>query len=284
MKMKQRITLLGGEGFVGRNIAAHFSQEMPCLSIGKEPSLFKERGDVFFLADPYRQKIEHESDVIIHLIDNKVPLDDFLEQEKRLAKNIALDSRHHLILFSSAALYVNPTSEYGQRKQLLEEFYTEYCKAHAVSFTILRLFNTYGPYQIPYRQGSLVANLIYNHLKGKPTEINDLEVKRDFLFSRDIPKFVEYALEQNLQGVFDIGTGKLTTISELVTYLEKKTLKQSISIVNKGLKESMPDRAAGKALLEKVSMVDFDEGLAEASQFYQNNFPVIETYVERKEY
>ncbi len=282
--MKRRITLLGGEGFVGRNIAAYFSQEQPCLSIGKESSLFKERGDVFLSADPYQQKIEHESDVIIHLIDNKVPLEDFLEQEKQLVKNIGLDARHHLVLFSSAVLYVNPASEYGQRKQLLEEFYTEYCKIHTIPLTILRLFNTYGPYQIPYRQGSLVANLIYNHLKGKPTEINDVEAKRDFLFSEDIPKFVEHTLEHNLQGMFDIGTGKLTTIRELIAHLENNILKQKILIVNKESKEHIPDRVARGALLEGVPMVDFDEGLARTIQFYKDNFSVFEAYVERKEY
>lgn len=275
-----KLLLLGGEGFIGRNLAHYFSETNSCLSVGSEESHFEERQDLFLQENPYEQKISHVNDVVIHLIDNKVLPDSFVEQEKKLVKNIDLNKRHHLVLFSSAALYVNPDSEYGRRKQLLEKFYTEYCSERGIRLTIFRLFNTFGPYQIPYRQGSLVGNLMYNHLNRKSTEINDMETKRDFIYSEDIAKFVAYAIINKLQGALDIGSGRLTRIRDLISLLEEKVFKDHMNIVDKGVKEDMAEQPAKGDLLESINMVSLEDGLVKTAEFYRYNLDIFKNYVD----
>ncbi len=274
MGENRRITLLGGEGFIGRNIAAHFSREIPCISVGMQPSPFERRNDDFLCVNPYQEAIQHESDVIIHLIDNPVPLESFLEQEEQLVKNIGLDARHHLILFSSAVVYANPDSEYGRRKKALENFYQKVCQEKQIRLTILRPFNLYGPYQIPFRPGSLVANLFSNHFEAKPTEINDLEAKRDFLFIGDLVRFVELVIEKGIEGLYDLGSGELTTIRELIILMEE-VLDQKVSIIEKRNKDMSQDHQAKGDLLKSITMVDLNEGLRQTLDFYNENFPII---------
>lgn len=275
----KRILLLGGEGFIGRNLAEYFSEKNTCVSVGNEKSLFEKRGDAFFQAKPYEEKIEHESDVIVHLIDNKVSMDSFVEQEKKLAENIELNRGHHLIVLSSAVVYANPDSEYGQRKQTMEKFYTAYCEDRGIQLTILRLFNTFGPYQIPYRQGSLVGNIMYNALDGKQTQINDREATRDFLYSGDIPKFVEYVIVNNMKGVYDIGSGALTSIGELITLLEEKIIKKSFDMAYRDIRETLPSRCAESALVKIVERRDLEDGLQKTLQFYADNMSIVKSYV-----
>lgn len=281
LQANRQILLLGGEGFVGRNIAAYFSQEMPCLSIGKEPSLFRERRDLFYSADPYQQKIEHESDIIIHLIDNQVSLGVFLEQEKQLVNNIGLNDRHHLILFSSAVVYANPDSDYGQRKKSLESFYQNFCTKKQIRLTILRPFNLYGPYQIPFRPGSLVANLFFNHLESKSTDINDLDATRDFLFIGDLVRLVERVIEKEIIGVHDLGSGKLTTIRELILHVET-ILKEKMNIVDKKGRDTSRDCQAEGDLLKGVTMVNLNEGLRQTLDFYKENIDFIKNLLKER--
>jgi nucleoside-diphosphate-sugar epimerase len=268
------------EGFIGRNLAEYFSEKNTCVSVGNEKSLFEKRGDAFFQAKPYEEKIEHESDVIVHLIDNKVSMDSFVEQEKKLVESIGLNSEHHLIVFSSAVVYANPDSEYGQRKQAMEKLYTAYCEDRGIQLTILRLFNTFGPYQIPYRQGSLVGNIMYNALDGKQTQINDREATRDFLYSGDIPKFVEYVIVNNMKGVYDIGSGALTSIRELITLLEGKIIKKSFDMAYRDIRETLPSRSAKSNLLGGVKLTNLEEGLRRTMKFYEDNMPIVKSYVE----
>ncbi|MDH4330459.1 MAG: NAD-dependent epimerase/dehydratase family protein, partial [Candidatus Moranbacteria bacterium] len=120
---KKNILILGGEGFIGRNIAEFLSSEKySCSSVGVEESIFSEnRKDELKKINPYDCKIENDFDVAIHLIDNRAAEgEDFADAEKKLIENIGLKSKKHLILFSSAVIYANPDSEYGKRKIELE--------------------------------------------------------------------------------------------------------------------------------------------------------------------
>ncbi|MBP9801844.1 MAG: NAD-dependent epimerase/dehydratase family protein [Candidatus Moranbacteria bacterium] len=278
-KVVQKILLLGGEGFIGRNIAGYFSKKNACVSVGNEQSPFEQRSDVFLSAKPYEEVVHHESDVVIHLIDNKVPIDAFIKQEKNLMKNVGLKNGQHLIVFSSAVVYANPDSEYGQRKQALEKFYAEYCKENGIQLTILRLFNTYGPYQIPYRQGSLMGNLLYNGLNSIQTDINDRDAVRDFLYAGDIPRYIEQVVLNNMTGVHDIGSGALTSIAELINTLDSSILKNPLDVSYRGSKEAISSPCAKGDLIGVVTLTSLENGLQQTKKFYEDNMSIVKPYV-----
>jgi nucleoside-diphosphate-sugar epimerase len=273
----KRILLIGGEGFIGRNLAAHFIRGNECFSLGQEPSIFLERGDTFVPGNPYQDSIENDYDVVVHLIDNKqCDAKDYVKEEQNLVNNIRLSSHNHLILFSSAVLYAAPTSPYGVRKALLEDFYTKYCEEKGVPLTIVRLFNTFGPFQIPYQQGSLIANLIWNALEGEETQINDMDAKRDFLYSQDIPRFVEYLVREGKTGVFDLGSGSLLSIGETIEILQEKVLEVPLKVLDKKNKESILPRSVHNPFLNIIPPTDIVEGLKETVDFYQHHKEIVE--------
>lgn len=277
---KQSIAILGGEGFIGRNLALHLSNRYKCLSVGVVRSPFLDRKDTFISAHPYEEKVNHQCSVIIHLIDNsRCAIEDFLDEEKKLAENIGLNDKDHLVLFSSAVVYANPESEYGLRKKMLEEFYTEYCRKNDVKLTIVRLFNTLGSFQIPQRPGSLVANIIYNHMVGRASEINDRQSKRDFIYASDIPKFIEYFLENGVTGTLDLGSGKLTSIADIISILESEVLKIPLNIIDKNKTDSIISPRANNQYLSQIPVTDIVTAMSQMVDFYKNNIDTIKKYV-----
>jgi UDP-glucose 4-epimerase len=276
----EKILLLGGEGFIGRNLASHFCSQFSCVSVGEKESIFPDRKAEFIQVNPYEQKVEGNYSTIIHLIDHKVPLANFVEEEKKLVANIPFTEKTQLVLFSSAVVYANPDSEYGQRKKALEEFYTEYCKKQGVTLTIFRPFNVFGPFQMPYRQGSLVANLIHNALMNRPTDINDMEAKRDFVYVGDIVRSVERVLASPQAGVFDIGSGQLTSVRDLINHLET-ILGQSIEVIDKETPENLNSQSVADHSWDPQNMVNLGEGLAQTVPFYRLYRALVESHREQ---
>ncbi|EKE20148.1 MAG: NAD-dependent epimerase/dehydratase [uncultured bacterium] len=275
MNNRKKILILGGEGFIGRNIAKHLSIENDCFSLGIEKSPFIERKDEFMEGNPYKDKISGEYDVVIHLIDNATAQDDFKQQELNLLKNITFVDTGHCILFSSAVIYANPDSEYAKRKILLEETCKAYCKKNNINLTIFRLFNIYGEYQIPFKQGSLVANLLVNYLDDATTEINDMSAERDFIFASDMVKFIKYAIDNSYFGCTDLATEKLIKVGELIDIIENEVVMEKIKINDKGNKEDVVCPIAKNNLIGKIILTPIEEGLRKTLDFYRNNMYII---------
>jgi nucleoside-diphosphate-sugar epimerase len=271
---KKNILILGGEGFIGRNISDFLGHYYNCYSVGIEKSAFKKRKDKFLKINPYKNKIKNVFDVIIHLIDNKIGLKDFSKEEKKLIKNINLNKKNHLIIFSSAVIYANPNSEYGQRKLRLEKIYSDFCRKNKIKLTIFRLFNIYGPYQIPNVQGSLIANVFCNYLNGQKTKINDMNAMRDFIYSKDMAKFVEYSINNNFYGQKDLGSGKLITIRELIEKIER-VVKNNLIIEDKKNKEDIFCHLAKNKIAKKINLTPIKDGLKETLKFYEKNIKLI---------
>lgn len=279
----KQILLLGGEGFIGRNLASYFGENNHCVSVGRNPSLFAKRQDRFIQSNPYQAPVSGEYDVVVHLIDSKAPLEDFDRAEQQLMTNFKLKDDGHLIVFSSAVVYANPDSEYGQRKRKLERLYAERAEKLGLQFTILRPFNLFGPFQLPYHPGSLVANLLYNVLTGTVTEINDMETRRDFMYAGDLGKFVERVLSEKKTGTYDVGSGSLVRVRDLITRLEAAVFGHKIDYIDKAVREGIPDQPADTAALSaQIPMVDFDAGLRRTFLFYQDNLHLLQGYVDRK--
>ena len=273
MKNK-RVLLLGGEGFIGRNIAEVLSGEMECFSVGNVKSFFLERKDFFMKINPYNETVDSDFDVYIHLIDNQVELVDFLDGERSLMKNVSIPKNSHLIVFSSAVIYANPESPYGKRKTELEKFYEEYCYRKNINLTIVRLFNIYGKYHLPYRQGGLVANIFFNHLNGLPIEINDLGAKRDFIYATDMAVIIKNVIDNKKFGKYDLATGKLLSIGEIVEVINKYVV-ENLKIINKDNKEDAISPAGSGELSKSLDFVKIEDGLKKTYLFYIKNNQLI---------
>lgn len=279
MTSKHQVLLLGGEGFIGRNIIETLGGNFNCTSTGISRSPFPKSTAKYVELNPYTTRLTEDFNTVIHLIDNNIDLKNFEQSELKLTKNIHLKSGAHLILFSSSVIYANPNSEYGQRKLLLEKIYEKYCAKNNINLSIIRLFNTYGKYQVPYKQGSLVANIFYNYLNKIPIEINDIEATRDFLYASDIGKFIKYIINQKHYGIVNIASENRISIKDLITTIQEQAIKKDLHINNKLITENIVCPTANNQIVNKIKITSLTLGLIKTFSFYKKNQDIIKEYL-----
>jgi len=112
--------------------------------------------------------------------------------------------------------YISPNSYYAASKA----FNTHYCKfvGQSKNFNIItfRLYSVFGPYEDPKR---FIPTLIRHGLKGGLPSLEDPEIARDFIYVDDVLDLYLLAattLVAEPGSVYNVGTGKQTTIKEAV--------------------------------------------------------------------
>lgn len=107
---------------------------------------------------------------------------------------------------------------------------THVCKLYAYSYslpiTIVRLFNVYGFYE---QEGRLVRSVIESSLQNKPIRLATGDEARDFIFCEDVVAILlKLITTHTLPGeVFNVGTGKQTTIKQLAEKVIRLTKSKS---------------------------------------------------------
>lgn len=120
---------------------------------------------------------------------------------------------------------LTPTTIYGVTKRDQEELVMTVAKAFDVPAIVLRYFTVYGPRQSlsnPY--AGIFAIFISRILDEEPPPIfeDGLEM-RDFVHVNDVVKANILALESNINyGIFNVGTGRPTSILSLANMLIRK--------------------------------------------------------------
>jgi UDP-glucose 4-epimerase len=274
-KNKKKVLLIGGEGFIGRNIVETIYNDFACFTIGTEKTRFDTEKRDFICRDPYKQLLDDEFDIYIHLVDNKADSQEFIDSEKRLMDNIRIKKNSHLIIFSSAVVYANPDSDYGRRKLIFEELYTKFCLEKGIRLTIFRLFNIFGHFQMPNRQGSLMANVFFDYFNEIPLEINDMSAKRDFVYAFDMGKVVKYVMENNYEGKYDLATGKLTSIGDMIELCNSNLFSNKLNIINKNNTENVVCPIGNDFLYKKIKQTPLVEALRSTCEFYEKNINLI---------
>lgn len=113
------------------------------------------------------------------------------------------------------------SSPYGVAKLVAEEYISLYGRLHQLKSTILRYSNVYGPGQDGSKESGVIAVFTQRAAKGKPLTIfGDGEQTRDFVYVKDVVAANLAALERGVDGTFNIGTGKETSINALVKTLQ----------------------------------------------------------------
>jgi UDP-glucose 4-epimerase len=111
----------------------------------------------------------------------------------------------------------SPLSPYAVSKLAGELYCRVFSSAFGVATVCLRYFNVYGPGQDPHSQyAAVIPRFIKRVLNGEPPIIfGDGTQTRDFTFVEDVVEANILAMESNATGVFNIGTGKSISISDL---------------------------------------------------------------------
>ena len=116
-----------------------------------------------------------------------------------------------------------PASPYAASKLAGEALTLSYGHAYGLPVTVVRPFNTYGPYQRSVGEGGVVAIFTRRSLLGEELRIyGDGTQTRDLLYVTDCARFVAEALLSDAATgrVLNAGTGHDVSVNELAAAVE----------------------------------------------------------------
>ena len=123
----------------------------------------------------------------------------------------------------------NPKNTYAKIKLKSEK----YIKKNYKNYTILRLFNVYGPNQ---SKNYFIADM---KDKIKKSKIINLDKSiRDFIHVSEVSKVIKFIINNNINGTLNVGSGKGYSLIKIVKYLSNKLKKKPI-VVTKSKKTKL---------------------------------------------
>lgn len=109
-----------------------------------------------------------------------------------------------------------PVSPYGVAKAATEKYLFFYRAQYGIDYVALRYANVYGPRQDPHGEAGVVAIFCGRILQGQPVTIfGDGGQTRDYVFVGDVVRANLAALESQVTGAFNVGTGIETNVNQL---------------------------------------------------------------------
>ncbi len=252
-----RIVVTGGAGFIGSNISdalverGHEVLVLDDLSSGRTENVpAKARLVELDVSSPEVRAIfeKFKPDVLCHhaaQIDvRRSVADPAFDAEVNVVGSVrlleicrAVGTRRVLFASTGGAIYgeqdafpateahpARPVSPYGVAKLSVEHYLHYYAVEHGFRPTRLRYANVYGPRQNPHGEAGVVAIFTDKFLAGQEPVINGTgEQTRDFVFVGDVVRANLAALDHDLLGAFNVGTGVETSVNELYEALRVAT-------------------------------------------------------------
>jgi UDP-glucose 4-epimerase len=251
------VLITGGAGFIGSQIAdAHVRRGDDVIVIDSLASGRREfvPGGVRFyridVRDPALREIfardrpqlvnHHaaQASVSVSVRDPILDADVNVLGTLRLAALAAEFGVEHLIFASTGgALYgdparlpadestpILPLSPYGCAKAVAESYLALYQRLGGARVCALRYANVYGPRQDPFGEAGVVAIFSRTLLDGQPATIHgDGEQTRDFVFVDDVVRANLLVADRRVEGAFNIGTGRATSVNTIYGILARLT-------------------------------------------------------------
>ena len=316
-----RILVTGGAGFIGNNLVRKLlAQQVANIVIMDNQS----SGMAVFLPDDPRitfvgmdidkmDKLnfvinQHEFDYVFHLaahfanqnsvdhpfsdiqtnIVGTVSLLEILKFHKSLKKFVYASSS---CVYGTAEqmneqAYIYPSETPYSINKFTAELYTQYY-AHLfhVPTVSIRIFNTYGPYEMAGKYRNVIPNFIEKALNGEDLIITGTgKETRDFTFVEDlIDLMLTAVLSPSKEGeIFNGGTGQKTEIKAMAEIIKSVTSSSS-NIVFKPARnwDKVKDRVSDLSMSQKVlnyqPKVNIQEGLEKTIKWYKDNYDKVKS-------
>ena len=116
---------------------------------------------------------------------------------------------------------LRPLAPYGTSKVCGEEYLATWNRLYGTTHVSLRLGNVYGPRQEPHGEAGVVA-IFMGLLRqgGTPKIFGDGSQTRDYVYAGDVARATLASLARQ-GGVFNLGTGRATSVVELYELCRK---------------------------------------------------------------
>lgn len=316
-----RVLVTGGAGFIGNNLVRRLLQnEVSDIVIMDNQS----SGMAVFLPDDNRitfvgmdidkmDKLnfvinQHEFDYVFHLaahFANQNSVDHpFSDIQTNIVGTVSLleilkfhKSLKKFVYASSSCVYgtsdkmheetyIYPSETPYSINKYTAELYTQYY-AHLfhVPTVSIRIFNTYGPYELAGKYRNVIPNFIEKALNGEELQITGTgKETRDFTFVEDlIDLMLMAALSPSKDGeIYNGGTGEKTEIKNMAEIICKVTNSQSNLVFKPArnwdkVKDRVSDLSKSAAELGYKPKVNIQEGLEKTIKWYTDNYDKVKS-------
>jgi UDP-glucose 4-epimerase len=253
-----KILLTGGAGFVGSNVYKYLSEKnhnitvMDNMKTGFITNLPKNVKLINIdCSDENILNINETFDCIIHIAGQASKEGSFHDVFNDLNSNtkstlVLLEFAKKIkcmrfIFISTVCIYggtsnpgiyneecsVNYDTFYSIHKHTSEKYLDLYKKHYNIDYTIFRLFTCYGEGQdLSNSKKGMVGIYLSQFLNNKDNIIvkGSTERYRDFIYVGDVAKIIEESLVniKFYNNIFNLGSGKKTTIKELLNIMKKE--------------------------------------------------------------
>lgn len=259
MGTKKKILILGGLGFIGKNLAKGLvrdGHEITILAPGRgEDDGFvgnEFKGELLIgniLDVPLLEEIVKDKDVIFSLAGSSGAADSIknpyvdLNSNLRGHLNILESCRKHnpeaLLIFPSSRLVygkplanpvgedhpLHPESIYAIHKLTTEHYYLLYQRLYGIRSIIFRISNPYGPYQkFGSNHYGILNWFVHKAISNEEIVIfGDGSQKRDFLHVNDVVELCKTIMDTPaaVGRIFNIGFGEGISIREAVDVIKR---------------------------------------------------------------
>ena len=173
-----------------------------------------------------------------------------------------------------------PASPYAAAKLAGEQIALSFYYAYGLPVTVLRPFNTYGPYQKQNSEGGVISIFINKKLTKEPLAIyGDGSQTRDFLYVTDCADFVvEAGYSKRANGaIINAGSGNDISITNLAKLIagENGSIKYVTHIHPQSeIKKLLCDAQYAEKLLGWRPKVALTQGIARTEEFLKNQLPL----------
>ena len=251
----KNVLITGGAGFIGRHLADHLISTGDVAvtvidneSLGDRRHLDLER--VRFVSGDLRNRDDlrgalEGQDAVVHLAADTRVMDSIEDPANNFDNNVLGTFNllelcrelgvGRLVAASTGGAILGdveppvheemaprPTSPYGASKLMLEGYLSAYSSSFGVSGCALRFSNIYGPRS--FHKGSVVAHFFKRVLAGEPLVVyGDGSQTRDYLYAGDLVEGIRAAIDSDVEGAFQLGTGRPTTLNQLLDVMREVT-------------------------------------------------------------
>jgi UDP-glucose 4-epimerase len=316
-----RVLVTGGAGFIGNNLVRRLLQyEVSNIVIMDNQS----SGMAVFLPNDPRitfvgmdidkmDKLnfvinQHEFDYVFHLaahFANQNSVDHpFSDIQTNIVGTVGLleilkfhKSLRKFVYASSSCVYgtasqmnedtfIYPSETPYSINKYTAELYTQYY-AHLfhVPTVSIRIFNTYGPYELAGKYRNVIPNFIEKALNGEDLVITGTgRESRDFTFVDDlIDLMIAAALSPSKDGeIYNGGTGFRTEILNMAEIIKEVTGSTSNIVFKPArnwdkVKDRLSDTSKSAAELSYAPSVKIREGLEKTIKWYKDNYDKVKS-------